>query len=272
MIRERSIDLPGGRFQLLGAGDGARLVVVLHGFPDHPPSFRRVIERIAGAGYAVAAPWMRGYAPSTLAGPYHVDRLATDLLDLATALGHERFAVVGHDWGAVATYAACLIAPERIATAVTLAIPHPMAFRRPGQLVRSLYMPALAAPGGAFVGRFVIDALYRLWSPRLRLDRDDRAALLACLAASWPAPARYYRALLTSTVAARRFAHRIDTPVLAIHGADDGCVSTVTAERQAPWFGGPFELQILPGVGHFLQIEAPDRVADLALGWISNTI
>jgi pimeloyl-ACP methyl ester carboxylesterase len=255
------------------AAPDAPLVIVLHGFPDHPPTFAPVIEALAAGGYHVVAPWLRGYAPSPLAGPFHVDRLADDVLDLATALGHERFALVGHDWGAVITYAACSRAPERVRAAVTMAVPHPLAFLRSivttGQLARSWYMLFFQLPGAPAVARArdlaLIDRLWRRWSPGYRLAEDERGALHACLRASWPAPLLYYRSQWRWTPEAAR---PLITPLLQLQGADDGCVAPSAARGQARYFAGPFEEVVLPGVGHFLQVEAPREVAARALAWL----
>jgi pimeloyl-ACP methyl ester carboxylesterase len=273
-IHRESIDLPSGRFALLRAGSGSRLLVLLHGFPDHPPTFVRLIERLAEAGYDVVAPWLRGYAPSTLAGPYHIDRIAQDALELASALGHERFALVGHDWGAIACYVACALAPDRISAAVALSIPHPFCFRQPRQLALSAYMPVLAAPGGADLARAhdfrLVDLLWRKWSPSLSLDASSRRALHDCLAESWPAPARYYRALFWPPTP-QRFGPRLklEVPLLHLHGAEDGCVSAQTGAGQARFFRGPFRSETLPGAGHFLALEAPDWVARQTSAWLA---
>ena len=282
-MREDSIELPGGRFSLLRAGTGSRLAIVLHGFPDHPPTFAALIDALAAGGYSVAAPWLRGYAPSTLDGPFHVERLAADVLELATALGHERFALVGHDWGAVTTYTTCALAPERVLAAVTMAVPHPLAFlrnaARTAQLARSWYMLFFQLPGAAALARAgdhaLIDFLWRRWSPGLRLDDDARAALHAALDASGDAPIGYYRAILrpprealARMSAKAPTAQPIITPTLNLQGADDGCVAPSVARGQERFFRGPFAAEVLPGVGHFLQLEAPDQVAAHTLGWL----
>lgn len=274
LVREETYSTPSGTFRALRAGAGETLIVVLHGFPDHPPSFVSLIERLAEAGYDVVAPWLRGYAPSTLEGPYHIDRVADDALELASALGHEHFAVVGHDWGALATYAACARAPERITAAVVLSIPHPRAFLRANQLLRSAYIALLAGVNGPSIGRAFdfafIDLLWRIWSPGLRRSDSERQALHACLERSWPAPALYYRALFVPPgESARRYRTlKIKVPTLHLHGRDDGCVLASTGRGQASYFRGPFRSEIIDGAGHFLPIEAPELVARHALEWI----
>jgi pimeloyl-ACP methyl ester carboxylesterase len=248
------------------------LLVLLHGFPDHPPSFRALLALLADGGYDVVAPWLRGYAPSTLRGPYDLARIARDVLELASSLGYARFSLVGHDWGATTTYVACALAPERIAAAVALSIPHPRTFRKPEQLPLSAYMPLLAAPGGAHLSRALdfrfVDLLWRRWSPGFVLDAERRRALHDCLRASWPAPVRYYRALFwppgNSSVLLNA---RVRVPLLHLHGADDGCVAASTGAGQERYFDGPFDTQICAGAGHFLALEASEWVAKRTLAW-----
>jgi pimeloyl-ACP methyl ester carboxylesterase len=276
-VEQESIDLPSGRFAFLRAGSGSRLLIVLHGFPDHPPTFTPLIERLVEAGYHVVAPWLRGYAPSTLEGPYHVERLAQDALELASALGHERFYLMGHDWGALATYTACALAPERVTKAITLAIPHPWSIRGREQFRLSAYVPLLAAPLGpelARAGDFAfVDALWRRWSPGFVLAEQERRALHACLRDSWPAPARYYRALFwppRSSLARAARDLRIRVPLLHLHGAQDGCIALATTRGQARFFRAPFTSEVCPGAGHFLAREAPGWVVERALPFLAR--
>ena len=48
--------------------------------------------------------------------------LAQDAIDLADALQLERFAVLGHDWGARAAYNMAALYPERLTSITTLAL------------------------------------------------------------------------------------------------------------------------------------------------------
>ena len=192
-MKPEFVDTPQGRFGFVQAGEpDAPLVLCAHGFPDHAPSFEPLLRRLAEAGYRAVAPWMRGYAPSVAGGPYHADQLGADLVAIADALGgDERTVLVGHDWGAVGTYAALQLAPERFRRAVTMAVPHPATFlgqvpRRPRQLLRSWYMiffqlPAIPERAVARGGYGLIRRLWRDWSPGYALPDDQWEALRACL-------------------------------------------------------------------------------------------
>jgi len=278
-----------GTFEALEAGArDAPLVLCLHGFPDHPPSFVPLCDRLARAGYRAVAPWMRGYAPSVAEGPYGVDTLASDAIAIADALSPGApVALVGHDWGAVATYAAAASHPERLFAAVAMAVPHPLAFvrnaaRQPEQLVRSWYMAffqlrgladrVVAARDFAF-----IEHLWRRWSPGYLADPAAMRALKACLSDSMPAPLAYYRAMawpprkaLARLRGPSASARSIRVPTMHLCGLDDGCIAPDATRGQERFFSGPFQSEQITGVGHFLQLEAPDRVATLVLDWLSQ--
>jgi len=279
------LETSAGRFAYLSRGKpGGPPVLLLHGFPDHPPSWLPLMDRLAAVGFHAVAPWMRGYAPSVLDGPYDADRLAGDAVAMAEAIAPgRRVALVGHDWGAVATYAALAAAGGRFSCGVAMAIPHPISFlrnlpRRPGQLRRSWYMmffqlpvvPERAVAAGDFA---LIDRLWRTWSPGFTLDDGARAALHRCLAASMPAPLAYYRALtrpVGAALARSRRGDRIATPLIHLHGDRDGCVAASAGRGQEKLFSGPFASEIVAGAGHFLQLETPDRVAELVIPWLAR--
>lgn len=288
---EQEVTLPGGVFHTLGAAprgrEDAPLVVLLHGFPDHPHSFRPVMARMVEAGYRVVAPWMRGYHPSVRRGPYDIGRLAQDLIELVRALSPDRPAfAVGHDWGAAAVYHALALAPDRFVAAATLALPHPQVFleriwHSPSQLRRSWHMFFFQLRGVSdrLLERHdfsFVDRLWRTWSPDYRLPEADRLLLHECLRASMPAPLAYYRALLWPPGQATRIlrggalARTTSVPVIYLHGALDGCVGPAVGDGQERYFTGPYERAIIERAGHFLQLEAPDMVASFIIDWFQE--
>jgi pimeloyl-ACP methyl ester carboxylesterase len=112
------------------ADDGPRdgpPVLLLHGWPDSPRTWREVASRLTGAGHRTIVPALRGFAPTRFRDPDtprtgQVVALAQDALDLLDGLGLDRAAVVGHDWGARTGYALAALAPERLSRLVTLSV------------------------------------------------------------------------------------------------------------------------------------------------------
>lgn len=101
-----------------GPPDG-NVAILLHGFPYDIRSFDGVAPPLAAAGHRVLVPYLRGYGRTRFRDP-SVPRtaeqaaLAQDLLDFADALGIDRFAVAGFDWGNRAACCAAVMAPDRI--------------------------------------------------------------------------------------------------------------------------------------------------------------
>src|SRR3954465_5483310 len=90
-----------------GPEDGP-LALCLHGFPDSAWTWRHLLPELAAAGYRAVAPFLRGYAPTSIPddGLYQSGAVASDAIALHAALGGGDDAVViGHDWGALAAYA-----------------------------------------------------------------------------------------------------------------------------------------------------------------------
>jgi pimeloyl-ACP methyl ester carboxylesterase len=100
-------------------------VVLLHGFPDDVRAYDGVAPPLAAAGWRVLEPYLRGYGPTRFLDPRtprsgQQAALGRDLLDFLDALGIERAALGGYDWGG---RAACIVAalwPERVSSLVSI--------------------------------------------------------------------------------------------------------------------------------------------------------
>lgn len=127
------VDANGLTFECWYEGTGDRLALCLHGFPDNARSMAPLLDRLADAGFTAVAPALRGYAPTEPApdGEYSARALGADAIALAETLPESLGAdldtedpvLVGHDWGAVAGYAAARADPGAFDRMVTMAVP-----------------------------------------------------------------------------------------------------------------------------------------------------
>ena len=146
------VEANGLRFHALAAGPSSGpLVLLLHGFPEYSRSWRHQLPALARAGYRAVAPDLRGFAQTDKRGPYDLATLVEDLAALVRALGRDRAAVVGHDWGGAIAWMAAHRRPEVVERLAVLNAPHPAAIareivRNPRQLARSAYVLAFLIP------------------------------------------------------------------------------------------------------------------------------
>ena len=80
--------------------EDAPLVVCLHGFPDIPRTWGGLTGPLHEAGYRIVSPWLPGYAPSSLEGPFDIPTLTQTILSFIDELSPSvPVRIVGHDWG-----------------------------------------------------------------------------------------------------------------------------------------------------------------------------
>ncbi|MDQ1375422.1 MAG: hypothetical protein QOJ09_2760, partial [Actinomycetota bacterium] len=242
-LREGRIEANGLLFASLEAGpaDGP-LALCLHGFPDSAWTWRHLLPELAGAGYRAVAPFMRGYEPSEVPqdGRYQTGALVADACAIHEALDADgRAVLIGHDWGAMATYGAAVHRPDQWRRIVASAVP-PLAamaeaFFSYDQIKRSFYMFFFQNPlADMAVGMndlAFIDRLWADWSPGYDATEDLQYVKQSLRQPENLAAAiGYYRAMfdptkqspeLTTEQAAT--AGTPPQPTLYLHGADDGC-------------------------------------------------
>ena len=88
LLREGRVTANRLRFAYLEGGSGP-LVVLLHGWPDTPHTWDHQLAALVGAGFRVAAPWLRGYPPTEIprSGYFDIGTLAVDVRELIRVLG-----------------------------------------------------------------------------------------------------------------------------------------------------------------------------------------
>lgn len=261
------------------------LAIAVHGFPDTPYTWRHLGPALAEREFRVVAPWLPGYG-SPAAGPISVGTYVRRIAQVRREFGGDARAVlIGHDWGANAAYGAVASNPDDYSRLVTLAVPPIGALGQSmfsyAQLKRSFYVwfiqqvgiaeVALAAPG-------FWESLWADWSPGYDSADDISRLRQAVTEATIPGIISPYRASFnpefSDADAEAEAAATVAAPpvrTLYLHGADDGAMGAelladVTAHLPVP--GSSFEL--LDGVGHFLHLEQPGRVAELICDWLDS--
>jgi pimeloyl-ACP methyl ester carboxylesterase len=267
-VRHDYVDAGGLRAHVALAGPpNAPPVVLVHGWPQHWWLWRRVIGPLAET-HRVIAPDLRGHGWSERAsGGYGKDQLATDLLALLDALGLDAVTWIGHDWGAYTGFLAALRSPQRIERMLALSIPHPWWRRDPRLLAVILaYQGPLSLPVvGPRISGPLLRRLLQAGRGTDRLAPEDVE-----LFASRTPPATtvaMYRTFLARDLpaAARgRFAgQRLQVPTRLLVGARD--LVTIGA-TPGPVPGQPqLEVEVVPGVGHWIPEQRPPPIVDWAL-------
>jgi pimeloyl-ACP methyl ester carboxylesterase len=272
-----------------GPVDGP-LALCLHGYPDSAWTWRHLLPELAAAGYRAVAPFNRGYAPTSVAadGRYQAGVLGQDANALHEAFGAGDDAVlIGHDWGAMGVYAAAGTEPGRWRKVVAAAVPPgpvtAQAFFSYDQLKLSFYMffqlnplADMAVPLNDYE---FVRRLWEDWSPGYD-GAEDFAHFVDCMAAPENlagALGAYRQTLQFELQDPALEAHQNATlglpevPLLYLHGTTDGCMSPALAATSGDYLTVPGSRAVMvDGAGHFLQLEQPDEVNALILGFLAD--
>lgn len=280
-----TIEANGLNFNFIEMGEGP-LVLALHGFPDLPRTFRHQMTELAAAGFRVLAPWMRGYFPTDTPadGRYESAALVQDVLALIDALSQEPVILLGHDWGAQAAYGAAIMAPEKVAKLIAIAVPLGMSrffITSPEQQRRSWYMflfqMAFAEAAVAHNDCAFLERLWQDWSPGWEYPPAEMAALKATFQKPGVlhAALNYYRHTLNPAHHSPELAYikehmadPVNVPTLYIHGAKDGCIGVETIVGMERSFTKRLEKRIVPDGGHFVHQEKHEAVNALIMEFL----
>jgi len=264
----------GLEFEVFEAGDGDRLALLLHGFPQHAVSWHNQVPFLAGLGYRVWAVNQRGYGRTSRPKrreDYTLDKLTGDVAGLFDASGAASAALVAHDWGGLVAWTFAIRRIRPLARLVIINVPHPLCFRRElktwGQRRKSWYigffqMPALpelllsAAAGGLLASR-----LRRAARRPEALSSEVLDVYRANVSAPGAATAmlNWYRTAGRDVMAARDLDAPIDTPTLVVWGEQDialGLPCLDGIER----YCRDLRIERLPGVSHWAPEDAPQEV------------
>ena len=269
------IETPGLRTHVAAIGQGDP-VVLLHGFPQHWWQWQAVAPAIAASGYRVYCPDQRG-AGWTVADDPRVERETRlrDLLALYDALQIERAHLVSHDLGSITAIQLTYENPERVITAVQLAVPPFFMTFRPGLLPGFRHLPAFIwhRPGASLRGTFSEDYVAHPMSDDtieahlapMRLPAIDGAVRTLTRGLVLPEAIRMARGVY------RR--RRLTVPTLVVFGRGDYPWSEELlsrACRDPQRYADRVEFAYVDDAKHFITDDAPAAVAELALDWFDR--
>ncbi|MFJ8738631.1 alpha/beta fold hydrolase [Embleya sp. NPDC127516] len=261
----------------VAVGGAGRPVVLLHGFPQTHLMWRHVAADLA-ADHTVICPDLRGYGdsdkPVDRDGLTYAKRtMAADVVTLARALGHERFALAGHDRGALVAFRTGLDHPgavRRLASLDVLPTLDMWDVLHGTSAAVGFHLYLMAQPVGlpeqliagspdAFFGHFL-----DLWSnDPAAIPADVRAAYLRASREAIPSIVADYRASALIDVehdeADRRAGNRLRMPVAVLQQDWGAALGFDAAARWRAW--APDLRHTTMSCGHFMAEEAPAQVA-----------
>lgn len=254
------------------AGHGSP-VLLLHGFPDSSTLWDDVAPHLLAAGHRVIAPDLRGFGGSdapTAVGEYALGHSVADLRALITRLtGGEPVHVIGHDWGAVAGWCLALEHPQVVRSLVALSVGHPREYALAGleQKLKGLYTLLWQVPG--FAERWLAQREFaglRGWArqhPRIEdcvRDMSRPGRLTAGL--------NWYRANLRRVLLGSW--EHCTVPTLGVWSSGDHFLAEDQMRNSAQRVRAPWRYERIEGAGHWLPLEQPALIANLALEWFAR--
>lgn len=276
----------------IGPRQGEALIF-LHGFPESHRTWRHQLGHFSDR-YRCIAPDQRGYARSDKpAGvdSYSADKLTADIFALATALGIDRFTIVGHDWGGAIAWSVAIngMRNGRVERAIIANAPHPVIFQRklvddPVQRAASQYMRAFRDPEKvALVDALGLEGFLArtvAWDAGDLMEAEERARQLA----DWRVPGaaqamlNWYRAsqMLVPApdepAAMPAFAAGpfpvLTIPTLVIWAMDDLALPPCNLDG-LDTLVEDLTVEPVADCGHFVPWQAPDAVNAAMERWLA---
>jgi epoxide hydrolase 4 len=287
-IQTHFIDANGLTFETVVAGHGnAKFALLLHGFPESSLSWRFQMPLLVEMGYEVWAPNLRGYGASSRPNgveAYRLPHLVADVAGLIDAGAKGRpMTLMAHDWGAIIAWAFAADKVRPLDKLVIMNVPHPArmgeglqtwAQRKKSWYIYFFQLPWLpealmGANNAAAIGR----AFYNMAVDKTNFTPDILAAYRdnATIPGALTAMINYYRASARGTDFARYARDKVKpiaTPTLMVWGEADTALG-VELTYNYDGLVADMTLVRLPGVSHWVQQEAPDKVNAILKDWLA---
>jgi pimeloyl-ACP methyl ester carboxylesterase len=180
----------------------------------------------------------------------------------------ERAHVVGHDWGAALAWAIASLAPGTVDHLAVLSVGHPSTFRRTAeQRQKSWYMLLFQFEGVA--ERWLTE---NNWANMIGAGHPDAGQVVADIEAngSLVPGLNWYRANVgpETWVGPPVQLPPVQAPTMGIWSTGDFALTEVQMTDSAENVAGPWRYERLDGPGHWMQLDAPDKVNALLLDFL----
>ena len=271
MTAGRMIGIDGVELYVEEHGSGEP-VLLLHGWPDSARVWRKQVPFLTGHGFRVITPDQRGFGRSGRppgVGDYALRNAVADAAGVLDALGIETAHVVGHDFGSAVAWLAATLLPDRVSRLVAMSVPHlraPVTIRQQEMAWYQLFFQfegvaeeTLRHDDWAWLRKFARgDGDLGQWLE----DLGRPGALTATL--------NWYRANLAPRPPGKAPALPPgQAPTLGIWSTNDHYLDGEGMRRAGEVVAGPWRYEEIPGASHWVQLDAPDRVNELLLEWLS---
>jgi haloalkane dehalogenase len=251
-----------------GPADGP-VALLVHGYPESSYMWRQLMPPIAAAGWRAVAPDLAGYGDSPPDPPGTWERHVESLSRFHEQLELGPVALVVHDWGGMIGLAWACEHPELVSALVISDTGffsdgkwHGMAraMREPGtgeELMENMSRDTLATmlrQASTGIGQDAIDEYWRGFEGEAR--RHGHLELYRSL--DFEQLARYDGQLAA-----------LGVPALILWGETDPFAPVAGAERfhrELP----DSELVVVPGAGHFVFEDAPERAAEAVVAFLGR--
>jgi pimeloyl-ACP methyl ester carboxylesterase len=280
-------------YHSFGASD-APAIILLHGWPDDALTWNAIIPALVNANYRCITPFLRGcgqtqFLDSQTLRSGQLAALGQDLIELIEALKIGSVHLVGHDWGARTAYNTAALRPDLVLSLTALSVGY--GTNNPAQIIsfeqiqQYWYQWFFATERG----RATLSAnrygftrqLWQLWCPSWSFRETE----FETTAKSFDNPDwiditidsyrnRWgispndpeYDSIHEKLMAAPK----IDVPTTVLHGGADGATLPETTANKENFFSKDYKRFVTPGIGHFIQREAPQTVIEAVLARVQS--
>ncbi|MBL0943821.1 MAG: alpha/beta hydrolase [Hydrogenophaga sp.] len=255
-------------FTALGSGP---TVLMLHGIGGGHLAFAPQVETLAGAGYRAIAWDMPGYGRSAPIEPYTFKGLAQSCVDLIDALQCESVVLVGHSMGGMVAQEVVARRPDKVSRLVLAGTSAAFGKRTDGRSAEAWAQQFIAQRTAPLDAGKSMAEVAQVLVPQMTGPGALPEGLRLAEHCMGGVPAATYRRALECLVTFDRQQQLADirVPTLLIGGEFDRVAAPAVMKQMGEAIPRARYAE-LKGIGHLMNLEAPDDFDGLLLGFLAE--